>query len=130
MSETTLFRLDIPAGPQTINLPAAQEARDRGMARAELGAPIGWHERAMAAIRRTCEKHADFIVDDIWMELNERPEEARAMGPMVLAAVKLGWCEATERYQPSAQVQCHGNPRRVWRSLIINTGKAGEGNPK
>ena len=71
------------------------------------------------AVAFVCRTRSDFIVDDVWRAMsNSRPDEARAMGAIILKAARAGLCERTTEYRISAQKQCHGNPRVVWRSLV------------
>jgi hypothetical protein len=121
VSQPGLFD-DVPDDEPPPDPPAAaRAARDDGMARAAEHAPAPWLDRAQAALRGCCLARAEFIVDDVWAFLpaGDRPPEARAMGPVILAGVKAGWCAKTDQYRPSSQPQCHCNPRRVWRSLIV-----------
>lgn len=109
------------------DLPQARDARDAGIATVDGNAPDLWKSQAGEAIRRVCERQAEFICDDVWAELaamnvTEGPPEPRALGPVVLQAARRGLCERTGRYKPSANVSCHGNPRGIWRSLIYRGG--------
>ncbi len=72
---------------------------------------------AMEAIRNIpSEEH--FIVDDVWARMPEDLQvgDKRVMGAALRAAADRGWIRKTGMFKPSAQPQCHGNPRQVWRA--------------
>lgn len=72
------------------------------------------------AIFITATEKSRFIVDDVWQTYGERrrPIDNRLMGNAMRRAVLAGYIEPTNEYVPSRQPQCHGNPRRVWRSKV------------
>lgn len=98
----------------------ARQRRDAGMRRAEVNAS-SWNLLADEAIDRCAAMLATFDADDVW-----EPEygnldttfENRALGPAFQRAAKRGVIEATDQFRTSRQPQCHGMPRRVWRSLV------------
>jgi hypothetical protein len=107
-----------PARPR-LDPAAAAEGREIGAMLAEDSAGLLWREEALAAVKACCLAHAEFIVDDVWQYLQApTPPDGRAMGSIILRAAREGWCEGTPTYRPSAQPQCHANPRRVWRSKL------------
>lgn len=94
-------------------------ARDNGIAQAEKNAHEAWKEVALDAIRKTAETRQTFIVDDVWPHVKDaETHENRAMGALILKAVKEGWIERTDLFSMSYVSRHHCNPRRVWRSLI------------
>jgi GNAT superfamily N-acetyltransferase len=88
-----------------------------------------WKATAMDAVESVCRAVNEFTVDDVRHQLDilmkERsmvmPTEARIMGSVLADAEARKWCKATDRYRRTTQKQCHGNPRRVWASLITTT---------
>ena len=90
--------------------------RDRAMQRVDENADTAWKTRALEAVRRTCEQHAEWHSDDVWATGLDEPREARALGPVVLRAIRNGWCVKTDRVRPS--VRSHGSGKPVYRSLI------------
>lgn len=119
MSET-LFDIAMKAQPVRLDAEEAAAQRDAAVDAVDAGGPARWKRLALEAVYRVCLKRSDFIVDDVWIELglDEKPVESRVMGAVIKSATKQGWCEATDVYRPSAQPQCHSNPRRVWRSRL------------
>lgn len=97
---------------------AALIARNEAIARVEAHAEPAWKERALEVVKSLCESVPSFIVDDVWATGLRKPSEARALGAVILQAAKLGYCVGTDQFRPSAQVQCHGNYRREWKSLL------------
>lgn len=101
-----------------VDLTKARAARDRALGLA--GQHADFMESAALAIRQAAARHATFIVDDVWRYMLGEPTtvDRRAMGAAMVQAVRDGLIEKTDRFVPSAQSQCHANPRRVWRSLV------------
>jgi AAA domain len=89
-----------------------------GMTLAQEGAPDGWMEQAVAAIRIVCLEKDEFTADDVWATGLEHPGEGRSFGPAMMAAARLGYCEKTDRHKQTAQVKSHAAPIAVWKSLI------------
>lgn len=75
-----------------------------------------WAEAALAAIFSVCQAKADFISDDVWATGLESTHNDRALGPVMMRAKKLGYCEKTDRVRPSLRSHLSGKP--VWRSLL------------
>lgn len=89
----------------------------------EENADDGWKEQAIQAIETTCRTREEFISDDIWEAGGlESTREDRALGPILLRAKRLGWCEKTGRLLPSRRSHLSGKP--VWRSLIYERNTA------
>jgi hypothetical protein len=101
---------------------ALQEA-DAQIARVEAAADPAWKHKALEAVKETCLYRADFISDDIWV-LGNLPatREDRALGPIMLAAARKGWCRKTDRVRPSAR--SHGSGKPVWKSNLYTSGEA------
>jgi hypothetical protein len=109
----------VPQQSAQIDLPTAKDNRDRGMARAAAHAAEDFAADARMAIWKAAQAQPTLIVDDVWrFYAGAGTHENRAMGPAMVRAVKEGWLERTNEFRPSAQSQCHANPRRVWRSRI------------
>lgn len=96
----------------------APEARDRSLARVAMQAAPGFADAAREAIVAACRRHGSFIVDEVWAEMPRgiTTGDKRAMGAAMRDAARSGLIEATDTFRPSSQVQCHANPRRVWRA--------------
>ncbi len=100
------------------SMPAALAARDAALRRVDEHADPEWKDRALAAVRRTCEQMQDWISDDIW-EVGGlgSTHEDRALGPIVRKASRLGWCRRVDgASRPS--VRSHGSSKPVWESLL------------
>lgn len=98
----------------------AATARDRALAQVADHACEGFIDLAVLAVERVARKRAAFIVDDVWAEFDDAAttHDKRAMGPVMAIARQLGYIAPTADFVASKQVQCHANPRRVWKSLI------------
>lgn len=96
---------------------AATAARDGALEDVENAADPAWLGAALQAIRRTAERRADFISDDVWADAGLKPtHENRALGPVFQSAARNGWIKKTDRIRPSVRSHMSGKP--VWQSLI------------
>ncbi len=91
--------------------------RDVALDRVEAAASARWKEEALEAIFVTCCGRQTFISDDIW-EAGSLPStrEDRALGPVMLRAARLGWCQKTQTARPSVRSHLSGKP--IWESLL------------
>jgi hypothetical protein len=104
-----------------LDLLSAQVARDEAVALGDLHAAELFRVAAFAAVDRVARARARFIVDDVWAAMGAAApstHDKRAMGAVMQRACKVRLIAPTADFQPSAQRQCHANPRRVWRSLV------------
>lgn len=105
----------------------ARENRDAAIEQVDGAATEQWKARALQAVGRAAVRQELLIVDDMWTEFRAADEdfadtgthELRAMGAVVLQACQRGWLARTDMYRASERPNCHANPRRVWRSLIV-----------
>ncbi len=106
--------------PHQYSLEEAMEEANIAIAQGEMNAQEFWRAEAHQAIRRCAAAHGNFLVDDVWiyMPLWAHTQDKRAMGAAMRRAVAAGVIAKTSEYRPSAQVQCHGNLRAVWRSRL------------
>lgn len=96
--------------------------RDEGMARAERSADEDWKREALDAVEQLAYVLTYLTSDDVWPVLFAREvgtHEHRAMGPVMLAAKRLGLIEPTAAFRPSTRAKAHAGPKRVWRSLVF-----------
>jgi len=103
---------------KTQELQLALELAEEGQDRSLENAKEEWIDHAYEAIIRVAKYNKEFIVDKVWdyMDGDVHTHEKRAMGALIRDAARNGIIEPTDKYQPSTQKNCHGNPRRVWRS--------------
>ena len=94
----------------------ALAARAEALRRVDEHADPQWKNQALKVIRRVCEDREDWHSDVLWEYGLDEPREARALGPVIQRAARLGWCERTDRVRPS--VRSHLSGKSVWRSLI------------
>lgn len=106
------------SGDRQLALNLARQARDTALERVEEASDPSWQAQAFGAIRATAENYPEFISDDVWAFTGlEAPREARALGPVFLHAVRVGWIRKTDRVKPSVRSHLSGKP--IWRSLIF-----------
>lgn len=95
----------------------AREQRDEGIRRVEAGAEVEWKDTAWNILIGYLRVHPDFFVDDLWKRTNlPWPQEARAIGPIILRAARSGYIVKTGEYRPSVRSNMSIKP--VWKSLI------------
>jgi len=99
---------------------ASEAGKIEGMANAEAGAPDGWLDQAVAAIRWVAVRYPFLITDDVWAHGLEKPREPRALGPCFKRAEKLGFIEATDIFLKTDQTKRHRAPVMVWRSRLAS----------
>ena len=131
MNQQTLFdsvgRLDTPLietaiaieSPVVFDPGAGAVARDEAIDRVEKAAAADWKAKALEAVRQCCLLNREFIPDQVWKYLDEKPKEPRAFGAVMQRAGKAGYCIKTERFRPSIIASNHRAPKRVWRSLLL-----------
>lgn len=101
--------------------------RDAAVERVESNAPDGFMDEAVATIQRTAMELPEFIVDEVWRRMTSQPPpEARAMGPAMTHAKRLGYIRPTGRFRATAQPRSHAQPRRIWESMICRSQTIGE----
>lgn len=94
----------------------ALEAKADAMEQVWDNAPDGWKSRALAAVKSLCNTRQEFTTDDLPEDIRNGVPEPRALGPLMLYAAMLGWCEKTDRMRKSIHVKNHARPKAVWRS--------------
>lgn len=105
----------------TLDAYAARIAREDGIGRADAHANPEWRDVALDAVRRAALRNLEFTTDAILPFLNETSvttHEPRALGPVMLAAMRQGWIEPTDRVERSTSVSRHCAKKQVWRSRL------------
>lgn len=98
----------------------SREARDEGMDKVSRGADPAWSERALEAVRLMALEMPEFAGEDVWPRGLDKPREARAFGPVMLRAVRLGYCRSTDRFRGAKLVTQHASPVRIYESLLYD----------
>lgn len=99
----------------------AKAARDAAMEQVEKNADEQWKEAARKAVHDTASEMHYFTSDDVVKRIdpNVKTHELRALGPIILAAVRNGMAiKADMPSRPSIRKSLHASPRTIWRSLI------------
>lgn len=89
--------------------------RDAALDRVEGNAKAEWNEQADAVVAALARSGRRFSPDDVWAAGLPRPREPRALGPVMMRAVKSGLIEPTGEWINSKQASQHATPVRVWR---------------
>lgn len=92
--------------------------RDQAIATAEAGASPEWKAEALDTVYFVATQKDEFTTDEVWVRLKTKTRENRAMGAVMLTAVKLGYVRPTERFSPSLRPSQHRRPLRIWESAL------------
>jgi hypothetical protein len=82
-----------------------------------------WKEAAMNEVYLLCKTYPEMTTDDVWKRLESldvATKEHRAMGPIMMKAVKNGWCRASGSYVKSERPECHKRPISLYISNFIS----------
>lgn len=121
--EVTQGRLFVE--PPVIDLREARRRTDAAVRVVRENASSAFLVAAGRAIASVARVQPFLICDDVWQALDGLGPvtvDNRALGAAMRQAVRDGVIEPTDTYRPSAQVKCHSNPRRVWKSRLYTKG--------
>jgi len=107
-----------------LSLDRALRARDEGMGLVDAHADSEWRHVALGMVYECAAVNRTFTADDVWELIPEYvyTHEPRALGPIMVRAVKEGWIRASGNFQPSKRESRHACPVRVWVSKIHGEG--------
>jgi hypothetical protein len=95
------------------------EARDEAIERVSSNS-LAWRTVAHEALEAVCYRQLTVTSDDVWAELERmdipRPDEARAMGPVMMRGVRLGLI-VPHGFTQGTNPRHHADVMRVYRSL-------------
>jgi len=97
---------------------AGRKLRDQALERVEGNAKADWTQQAFEVVTALARSGRPFTPDDVWAAGLPRPREARALGPVMMRAVKSGLIEPTGEWINSKQASQHATPVRVWRGKV------------
>jgi hypothetical protein len=98
-------------------LQAAEAARDEAMQRVYESASDEWKAQAHATIIAVADSLGEFTVDDLWDAGLVKPEEPRAMGPVLRKAAGEGFIRTTGQYRKSRYR--NATPIPVWSDATL-----------
>ena len=90
--------------------------RDGGMENVTRGTDEAWARATAIFIRDYCRRHEKMFCDDLWAAGLPVPREARALGPIIMNAVRDGVIRRSGRVRPS--IHSNMTPKPVWISLL------------
>lgn len=106
-----------PPLPAMQGVVRAAAEREAALAQVSASTPQEWTEKARRAVWWLACNRPEFTADDVWMLLDEwevpRPVEPRALGPILMRALRKGAIEDTGRMTPS--VRRHATKMTVYR---------------
>jgi hypothetical protein len=97
--------------------------RDQAIEKAEAGASPEWKAEALETVYFVATYKDEFTTDEVWVRLKTKTRENRAMGAVMLTAVKMGYVRPTERFTPSLRPSQHRRPLRIWESTLSGVSK-------
>jgi len=77
-----------------------------------------WAKKAYETVCQVAKEKPKFIPDDIWNAGLSKPEEARALGPVMARCKNDGIIRKTGKVQATGQSKSHGTDVTEWESLI------------
>ena len=99
----------------------AAEARDAALLQVQANAPA-WSVVAYDVLREIAGTHRTLSSEDLWKALDERhvprPVEGRAIGPVLMRAVREGLLEGAG-YARGTDPKHHRDILRTYRSLVV-----------
>lgn len=108
-----------------MSLDEGRDARDEAIARVSENT-LAWRTVAFEALEAVCYRQVTVTSDDVWAELEAlsipRPDEARAMGPVMLRGVKQGLM-VPQGFTQGTNPRHHADVMRVYRSLTVLDGE-------
>lgn len=96
---------------------AVAQQLDLALSTVEENTDANWRDEALGAVRLVCLSRQTFICDDVWKVGLQSTRNDKALGPVIMAAKRAGWCRKTDRVRPSLRSHLSGKP--VWESLIF-----------
>lgn len=100
-----------------LNAKVSKRNRDRAIERVERHAG-DWLGEAYKTARGVAEKFRFFTTDDVWKAGLSKPDEPRALGPVMLSLERDGIIAATDKFKNTAQKTRNAAPVRLWRSCV------------
>ena len=105
------------------NAEAGTRLRDEAIANVEIRS-AAWRAVAYDALRLAARTRRYLTSDHVWAILDgwdiPRPDEPRAIGPVMIRGVAQGLVELTTSHVLSTQAQQHRRPLRMYRSLVCD----------
>ena len=102
-----------------LNAAKSKRNRDDALKRVSEGTSDGWAAAAYVAARKVAERCLYFTSDDVWKAGLSKPDEPRALGPIMLSLQRDGIISATSRFKSTAQPSRNYAPVRIWRSCLL-----------
>lgn len=102
----------------------AKRAKEEAITRVEEHANSDWKTYALSTVQRVARQCAEFSTDAVLEAMQNAPvatHELRALGPVMLSAVKAGYIQPTDRFVNCKRASRHKAPVRVWQSLIYRS---------
>jgi len=94
----------------------SRKLRDASIVAVNTAASKQWKQDAKALgiqIAQTC---MEFTPDEFWRRGLAKPQEGRALGPIMLWLAANGYIEKTDRVRNTEQIRSHAAPVSIWRS--------------
>ena len=109
-----------PPQPDMFDEPRAQLHRDVALDTVTSCADPVWLDRAFEAVQRVALAQPTFSTEHVWKSGLDKPREPRAMGPVMIRALKAGICRKLGYNHGSGMVTRHAAPVMLYESLLFN----------
>lgn len=101
-----------------LSLEEGLRRRDDALTRVEQHASPDWNEQAFDTVCSVARRLRFFAADDLWEAGLPTPREPRAIGPVLLRAVRAGFCWNTHTQRNSRKVSQNARPITIYESRI------------
>lgn len=88
------------------------------MARVEAHSGVAWQDEADLVLGLLVRRQPEITADDLWKAGLSRPHDGRALGTVVMRAVRDSLLADTGRSTRSTLAVRHRRPLTVWKSLV------------
>ncbi len=101
--------------------------RDSGIQKAADNSGRDWQQEAEDFMYRWARTHAQFSADELFRAGLPTPRnDKRAMGAVVVNALKAGWVKKSGASKPGMNPKCHRGPKAILISLIFKSEASNE----
>jgi hypothetical protein len=93
------------------------------MERVDRGSNPTWSLLMLDLVRLTAQQQRFFTAEDVFERLDEIPDapitpNKRAFGPVMMRALRNGYCRKTGRSKNTYRASMHACPIAIWESLL------------
>jgi hypothetical protein len=92
--------------------------RDDAMTRVEEHAAPDWKDEAFSVVIDLARTRRPFTADDVWERVGWAPHEPRALGPIMMRALREGYIRPTGHWVACRRVSRHKTHVKEWIGIV------------